>query len=158
MENDDVDGAAPRGDAPTTSQWSTNWLSTKVRLILESWRYFFWGLLGNVCHICFILIDHLYSRHFWQSTIKHNSIKCIKHAVKRYYVHNKSGIYVHNTNKKYRYIFVLEYTIRLEIQWKMNFNHDYKKNRMIQYICKKNLSQHYSDVIMSAGNWLINPV
>ena len=44
------------------------------------------------------LIEHLYSRNFWQSTIKHNSIKCIKHVVKRYYVHNKSGngIYVHN--------------------------------------------------------------
>ena len=47
------------------------------------------------------LIDPLYSRHFWQSTIKHNSIKCIKHAVKRYYVHNKSGngIYVHNKTR-----------------------------------------------------------
>ena len=46
------------------------------------------------------LIDHLYSCHFWQSTIKHNSIKYIKNAVKRYYVQNKSGneIYVHNKN------------------------------------------------------------
>ena len=70
--------------------------------------YFFWGLLGNACHmICFILIDHLYSRHFWQSTIKHNSIKCIKHVIKRYDVHNKSGngIYVHNINQKYWNIF-----------------------------------------------------
>ena len=33
-------------------------------------------------------------------TIKHNSIKYIQYAVKRYYLHNESGygIYVHNKN------------------------------------------------------------
>ena len=39
MENEDVAGAAPTGDAPTTSEWSTILLPTKVRLILETWRY-----------------------------------------------------------------------------------------------------------------------
>ena len=39
VENEDVVGAAPTGDAPTTSEWSTILLSTKVRLILETWRY-----------------------------------------------------------------------------------------------------------------------
>ena len=32
---EDVVGAAPTGDAPTTSEWSTILLHTKVRLILE---------------------------------------------------------------------------------------------------------------------------
>ena len=35
VENEDVVGAAPTGDAPTTSEWSTIVLPTKVRLILE---------------------------------------------------------------------------------------------------------------------------
>ena len=35
VENEDVVGAAPTGDAPTTSVWSTISLSTEVRLILE---------------------------------------------------------------------------------------------------------------------------
>ena len=39
VENEDVVGAAPTGDAPTTSEWSTIVLPTKVRLILEVWRY-----------------------------------------------------------------------------------------------------------------------
>ena len=38
VENEDVVGAAPTGDAPTTSEWSTIKLPTKVRLILEIWR------------------------------------------------------------------------------------------------------------------------
>ena len=39
VENEDVVGAAPRGDAPTTSQWSTISLPTGVHLILEVLRY-----------------------------------------------------------------------------------------------------------------------
>ena len=39
VENEDVVGAAPRGDAPTTSEWSTILLPTKARLILETLRY-----------------------------------------------------------------------------------------------------------------------
>ena len=38
VENEDVVGAAPTGDAPTTSEWSTILLPTKVRLILEVLR------------------------------------------------------------------------------------------------------------------------
>ena len=40
VDNEDVVGAAPTGDAPTTSELSTILLPTKVRLILETWRYF----------------------------------------------------------------------------------------------------------------------
>ena len=39
VENEDVVGAAPTGDAPTTSEWSTSLLSTKLCLILEVWLY-----------------------------------------------------------------------------------------------------------------------
>ena len=38
VENEDVVGAAPTGDAPTTSESSTILLPTKVCLILETWR------------------------------------------------------------------------------------------------------------------------
>ena len=36
VENEDVVGAAPTGDAPTTSEWSTILLFTKVRLLCET--------------------------------------------------------------------------------------------------------------------------
>ena len=39
VKNEDVVGAAPTGDAPTTSEWSTILLATKVRLILEVWQW-----------------------------------------------------------------------------------------------------------------------
>ena len=39
VENEDVVGAAPTGDAPTTSEWSTILLPTVVRLILKVLRY-----------------------------------------------------------------------------------------------------------------------
>ena len=39
VENEEVVGAAPTGDAPTTSELSTILLPTKVRLILEVLRY-----------------------------------------------------------------------------------------------------------------------
>ena len=38
VNNEDVAGAAPTGDAPTTSEWSTI-LLPKVCLTLEAWRY-----------------------------------------------------------------------------------------------------------------------
>ena len=41
VKNEDVVGAAPTGDAPTTSEWLTILLPTEVRLILESWQYVF---------------------------------------------------------------------------------------------------------------------
>ena len=40
VDNEDVVGAAPTGDAPTTSELLTIVLPTKLRLILETWRYF----------------------------------------------------------------------------------------------------------------------
>ena len=46
IENEDAVGAAPTGDAPTTSEWSTILLPTKVCLVLEVWRYGWLGLLG----------------------------------------------------------------------------------------------------------------
>ena len=49
VENEDVVGAAPTGDAPTTSEWSTIWLPTKVRLILEVLRYIYvWLTLPEI--------------------------------------------------------------------------------------------------------------
>ena len=39
VENEDVVGATPTGDAPTTSEWSTILLPTEVRLELEVWWY-----------------------------------------------------------------------------------------------------------------------
>ena len=47
VENEDVVGAAPTGDAPTTSEWSTIWLPTKVRLIIETWLYIYFVLLSS---------------------------------------------------------------------------------------------------------------
>ena len=41
VENEGVVGAAPTGDAPTTSEWSTIELSSQVHLILETLRYTF---------------------------------------------------------------------------------------------------------------------
>ena len=46
VENEDVVGAAPTGDAPTTSEWSTILLPTMLRLVLEIARYIKIGLLG----------------------------------------------------------------------------------------------------------------
>ena len=40
--NEDVVGAVPTGDALTTSEWSTRFLTTKVCLILEVWHVWFW--------------------------------------------------------------------------------------------------------------------
>ena len=39
VENEDVVGAALTGDAPTTSEWSTISLPTKMQLILEVWQF-----------------------------------------------------------------------------------------------------------------------
>ena len=38
VKNEDVVGAASTGDAPTTSEWSTILLPTKVCLILDVWQ------------------------------------------------------------------------------------------------------------------------
>ena len=39
VENEDVDGAVPKDDAPTTSEWSTILFPSKVPLILDIWWY-----------------------------------------------------------------------------------------------------------------------
>ena len=58
IKNEDVIGAAPTGGAPITSEWSTILLHTKVRLILEVWRYTH-IISGNICmnitvgNVCF---------------------------------------------------------------------------------------------------------
>ena len=54
VENEDVVGAAPTGDAPTTSEWSTILLPTKVHLILEVWQY-----MLSLCHYGWIHISTL---------------------------------------------------------------------------------------------------
>ena len=52
VENEDVVGAAPTGDAPTTSEWSTILLPTKVRVILKVLRYI---SIGNACwNACYL--------------------------------------------------------------------------------------------------------
>ena len=53
--NEDVVGAAPTGDVPTTSEWSTILLPTKVRLILETWRYVFLTLTHCLLALCTVL-------------------------------------------------------------------------------------------------------
>ena len=58
VENEDVVGAAPTGDAPTTSEWSNILLPTKVRLILEIWRYLI--LMSHFIFRC-------YSNHSFQT-------------------------------------------------------------------------------------------
>ena len=46
VENEDVVGAAPTGDAPTTSEWSTILLPVMVGLILDIWRYLVFDGIG----------------------------------------------------------------------------------------------------------------
>ena len=63
VEKDEVVGAAPTGDAPATSEWSTILLPTKVRLILEvgwylhleQWKSEFWCPYRHVTRVftCF---------------------------------------------------------------------------------------------------------
>ena len=58
VEYEDVVGAAPTGDAPTTSEWSTILLPTKVHLILEILRYFVMHMNGVMS--CYMIIAILY--------------------------------------------------------------------------------------------------
>ena len=51
VENEDIVGVAPTGDAPTTSEGSTNLLPNEVRLILETWRYIGGGDIGQAIFI-----------------------------------------------------------------------------------------------------------
>ena len=54
VENEDVAWAAPTGDAPTTSEWPTILLPTKVQLILEVLQYFM--LDNGVCGLVSIAL------------------------------------------------------------------------------------------------------
>ena len=86
MENEDVVGAAPTGDAPTMSEWSTIWLPTKVRLILETWRYMLkaawnkimtWSMTALIFINCYndTYIDHfVYAPSQWEMPLQCNVI------------------------------------------------------------------------------------
>ena len=50
MDNEDVVGATPTGDAPTTSELSIVILPTKVHLILEVWWYIFKIQTSSLCN------------------------------------------------------------------------------------------------------------
>ena len=58
-KNEDVVGAAPTGDAPTTSEWSTIIFPTKLRLILEVWRYCVHIGGSDIWALLVYYIDHL---------------------------------------------------------------------------------------------------
>ena len=58
VENEDVVAAAPTGDAPTTSEWSTILLPTKVRLILEVLQYLCFTKDNKVFSILFSANKH----------------------------------------------------------------------------------------------------
>ena len=50
VENEDVVGAAPTGDAPTTSELSiNNFIANKVRLISKVYGSFAWYMINNSC-------------------------------------------------------------------------------------------------------------
>ena len=55
VHNEDVVGAAPTGDAPTTSEWSIIVFSTKVRFILEIRFMSMHKIVTNVCYGTFAL-------------------------------------------------------------------------------------------------------
>ena len=65
VENEDVVGAAPTGDAPTTSELSTILLPNKVRLILEvishlpDWLNFTygWGTIDGKSALVYVLMQ-----------------------------------------------------------------------------------------------------
>ena len=56
-QNEDVVGAAPAGDAPTQSEWSTNVLPIMVQLILEIWQYS--RITGSLIMIPWLLMPWL---------------------------------------------------------------------------------------------------
>ena len=58
VENEDVVGAAPTGDAPTTSELSTILYPTKVRLMLEVLRYYYYCMHAAL-FICIYLCWHV---------------------------------------------------------------------------------------------------
>ena len=74
VETEDVVGAAPTGDAPTTSEWSTILLTTKVRLILEILRYISYfikiraqckDIFSSILSKCFHIMMSSSTRQIW---------------------------------------------------------------------------------------------
>ena len=66
VENEDVVGAAPTGDAPSTTEWLTIILPTRVHLILEALRYAFILRITNMyMYLCFIWLFNKSSSKFW---------------------------------------------------------------------------------------------
>ena len=57
VESEDEDGAAPTSDVPTTSEWSTNQLPTKLRLILETWWYI---VEPHILYVIYCYVSHMY--------------------------------------------------------------------------------------------------
>ena len=51
VENEDVIGAAPIGDAPTRSEWSMITLPTKVQHILNVWRNYCFFSVRNLSQL-----------------------------------------------------------------------------------------------------------
>ena len=101
VENEDVVGAAPKGDAPTTSEWPTIWMPTKARLILEVLRYilsYVWQSINETLDhfrydihlmqvLCFIqwkcyVVRVVQTRHhpivcMWHNSLLHSLIKLL---------------------------------------------------------------------------------
>ena len=71
-ENEVVVGAAPTGDAPTTSDRPTSFLSTKVRLILEVW----WYCCATPCSVSHLYDEQLIGDRLITHASKRNIIQC----------------------------------------------------------------------------------
>ena len=90
MENEDVVGAAPTGDAPTISEWSTISLTTQVRLILDTWWYCRISTLRRVpAKIVLFLLKTIQPYRFvshvtgqWETS----NISCARHSDKLFYI------------------------------------------------------------------------
>ena len=58
-ENEDVVGAAPTGDAPTISEWSTRLLPVKVHHILRGLTVIHWGQVMHIVACCHFSVKPL---------------------------------------------------------------------------------------------------
>ena len=89
VENEDVVGAAPTGDAPTASEWSTMSLPTKVCLILETWRY-----MSSVSMIYKLENDRVIKRFYcisWKIDCVIMESHCILPRIESYSNHRSIG-------------------------------------------------------------------
>ena len=69
VENEDVVGSAPTGDAPATSEWSRISLPTQVCLILETLQYISWDSMYLPVHIS------IYWQHLTKPPKSYNTFK-----------------------------------------------------------------------------------